>query len=138
MANGFFQHGVKHFALGDIVWKATGGDTPRTALIDTADYTVDLANHEFLTSVAAAAREETSGNMTLVDAAADGVVDASDIALVGTAGDQCEGILVYDFETGDSDSALLFWWDSAPGLPVTLGGDVDIVWPNTADRIARI
>jgi len=137
MANGPFQHGIKHFARGNITWLAAG-DTVRAALIDAADYTVDLATHEFLTSVAAAAREETSGNMTLVDAAVDGVLDANDVVLVGTAGDTCEGILLYDFETGDSDSALLFWWDTASGLPVTLGGDVTIAWSNGADKIARI
>lgn len=77
-------------------------------------------------------------NLTLIDAAVDGVVDASDAVLVGTAGDQCEAIIVYRFVTVDADSLPLFWWDSVTGMPVTLGGDVTIGWDNGADKIARI
>jgi hypothetical protein len=138
MANGPYQNGIMNFALGNVVWKAAGGSNIRTALVDTADYAVDLATHNFMDDVAAASREETSGNMTLVDAAVDGVVDASDVAFVGTAGDQCEGIIVYRFVTVDGDSLPLFWWDSVAGMPVTLGGDVTVSWDNGANKIAKI
>jgi len=139
MANCFYQFGLRGFARGSIPWLASGGATVRTALVDTADYAVDLVNHDFMDDVAAAAREETSGNMTLVDAAVDAVLDASDVTFVGTAGDTCEGILVYDFNTVDADSVPLFWWDSASGLPVTLGGDVTVQWGNTGGTLlARI
>ena len=138
MANGFYQYGMQAFARGEVVWKASGGSNIRTALVDTADYTVDLANHNFMDDVAVASREEASGNMTLVDAAVDGVVDASDVTLTSTTGDPCEGIIVYKFVTNDADSVPLFWWDSATGLPVTLGGDVSIVWDSGANKIAKI
>lgn len=129
---------MQAFSRGEVVWKASGGSNIRTALVDTADYTVDLVNHDFLNDVPSAAREEASGNMTLVDGALDGVVDASDVVFTGTTGDQCEGILVYKFVTGDADSVPLFWWDTASGLPVTLGGDVTVSWDNGSNRIARI
>lgn len=138
MANGLYQHGVKNFARGNVAWLASGGSAIRTALVDTADYTVDLAAHDFLDDIASAAREETSGNMTLVDAAADGIVDASDVTFVGTSGDTCEGLLVYRFVTNDADSLPLFWWDSVSGMPVTLGGDVTVSWDNGANKIAKI
>lgn len=138
MANGFFEPGMKRFAFGDIVWKASGGSTVAAYLIDGADYTVDLATHASLSDVAAGAREET-GNLTLVDAADNGVLDASDITFVGTAGDQCEGILVAKNSGVDATSYLLFWWDTASGLPVTLGGDVTVSWGNVAGTLlARI
>jgi hypothetical protein len=129
---------MKRIAFGELVWKATGGSNVRTALVDTADYTVNLTTHDFLDDVAAAAREETSGNMTLIDAADDGILDANDVAFVGTAGDQCEGILVYKFVTVDADSPLHFWWDSVTGMPVTLGGDVTVAWDNGANKLAKI
>jgi hypothetical protein len=56
---------MQAFARGEVVWKASGGSNIRTALVDTADYTVDLAAHDFMNDVAAGAREETSANMTL-------------------------------------------------------------------------
>lgn len=138
MANGFYEYGMRGFARGEIVWKASAGSNIRTALVDTADYTVDLAAHDFMNDVSAGAREETSANMTLIDAAADGIVDANDVTFTGTTGDQCEGILVYKFVTVDSDSVPLFWWDTASGLPVTLGGDVTVAWDNGTSKIARI
>lgn len=129
---------MRAFARGEVVWKAAGGSAIRTALIDTADDVLDLVADDFLDDIAAAAFEERSGNMTLVDAAVDGVVDASDVTLLGTAGDPCEGILVYKFGTNDADSVPLFWWDTAAGLPVTLGGDVTVVWDNGANKLAKI
>jgi hypothetical protein len=138
MANGFYQYGMQAFAQGAVVWKASGGSNVRTALVDTADYTVDLAAHNFMDDVAAGSREETSSNMTLIDAAVDGIVDANDVTFTGTSGDQCEGIIVYKFVTNDADSIPLFWWDSATGLPVTLGGDVTVAWDSGTNKIAKI
>jgi hypothetical protein len=139
MANGLYQHGVKHFALGDIVWKLTAGSDIRTALVDATDYTVDLATHEFRNATGLASGiEETSGAMTLVDAAVDGVVDASDVTMLTTAGDNCEGILMYRNVGTAATDLLLFWWDTAGGLPVTLGGDVTVSWDNGANKIAKI
>ena len=145
MANGFYQQGMKHFARGNIAWIADASPTSaendaiRTALVDAADYTVDLATHEFRDAAGLAAGiEETSGLMVLVDAAADGIVDASDVVFTGTTGDPCEGILVYQDEGSAAADRLLFWWDSASGLPVTLGGDVTVQWDNGANKIAKI
>jgi hypothetical protein len=129
---------MRAFARGGVVWLNSGGSAIRTALVDTADYTVDLAAHDFMDDVAAGSREETSGNMTLVDAAVDGIVDASDVTFTATSGDACEGIIVYKFDTNDAGSTPLFWWDSATGLPVTLGGDVTVVWDSGANKIAKI
>ena len=131
MANGLYQHGVKHFARGNILWLASGGTSIKAHLVDTADYAVDLANHEFRDAsglTAASGREEDSGAMTLVDAAVDGVCDANDVTFVGTSGDACEGILVAHDSGADATSRLIAWWDSASGLPVTLGGDVTVTW----------
>ena len=129
---------MKHFSWGDIVWKASGGSTIKTTLIDTADYTVNLTTHDAYDDIAAAAREETSGSMTLIDGADDGIVDANDVTFTGTTGDTCEGIVVWKDSGVESTSWLLFWWDSASGLPVTLGGDVTVAWDNGANKIAKI
>ena len=144
MANGFYQAGMKHFAFGDIVWKASGGSTIKAALMDSADYTVNLATDEFQNPAfgnppsATTGYEEVSGAFTLIDAAADGVVDANDITFTATSGDTCEGIVVFKDTGTATTSLLLFWWDTASGLPVTLGGDVTVSWDNGSNKIARI
>lgn len=144
MANGFYQHGMKHWARGNIAWIADASPTSgendafRITLVDTADYTVNLSSHEFRDTgtITAAAQEETSGLLVLTDAAADGVCDASDVTFVGTTGDTCEGILLYQDEGAAASDRLLLWWDTASGLPVTLGGDVTVQW--NASGIAQI
>lgn len=145
MANGFYMKGMKHFAQGDIVWKASGGSTIKVALIDTAEYTVDLVNHEFENPALGNPPSATTGfeevlpsGMTLIDAADDGVCDASDITFTATTGDQCEGIVVFKDTGTATTSPLLFWWDTASGLPVVLGGDVTVSWDNGSNKIARI
>ena len=139
MANGFYEHGMKHFARGNILWLAAAGSAIRTSLVDTADYTVALATHEFRDAAGLAAGiEETSADMTKIDAAADGIVDANDVTFTATTGDTCEGILVYQNVGTAATDRLLFWWDSASGLPVTLGGDVTVQWDNGANKIAKI
>jgi hypothetical protein len=140
MANGFYQAGMRHFAQGDIVWKAAGGSDIRTCLVDSADYTVDLVNHEYrnATGLAAGIEETMGSGMTLVDAANDGVCDASDVTFVATSGDTCEGILIYKNVGSAATDLLLFWWDAASGLPVVLGGDVTVSWDNGSNKIARI
>ena len=139
MANGFFAPGMKHWALGDIAWKAAGGSNIRCALVNTATYVVDLANHEYRNvDSLVAGSTAISANMTLIDAATDGVCDANDVTFVGTSGPQSAGIVVWK-ETGSSATdLLLFWWDTASGLPVTLGGDVTIAWDSGSNKIARI
>ena len=143
-ANGFYQRGMMHWAQGDIIWKAAGGSNIKVALIDSAEYIVDLTNHEFLNPAvgnppsASTGYEEVSGNLTLIDAATDGVCDANDITFIATAGDQCEGVLVFKDTGAPTTSPLLLWWDTASGLPVTLGGDVTVSWDNGANKICRI
>ena len=137
MADGWYQNGIKHFALGNVAWLTDASPTSaendafRVALVDTADYTVNLATHEFRDTgtITAAAQEQAFSGMTLIDAAVDGVCDANDVTFTGTAGDTCEGILVYSEQpTPPSNDLLVFWWDTAAGLPVTLGGDVTVQW----------
>jgi len=146
VADGWYEHGAKHFGLGNIVWvfdaSPTDGenDNIKCGLVDTADYTVNLSTHEFRDAAGLAAGiEETSGSMTLVSAAQNGVLDASDVTFTGTTGDTCEGILLWQQKGSAATDRLLLWWDTGAGLPVTLGGDVTVQWGNVAGTLlARI
>lgn len=135
---------MKHWARGSIVWLASGGSNIKCALIDTADYTVNLTTHEFYNPAfgnppaSGTGVEELSGNLTLIDAATNGVVDANDVTFTATSGDQCEGILLFKDTGTATTSPVLLWWDTASGLPVTLGGDVTVAWDSGANKIATI
>jgi hypothetical protein len=144
MANGFYLKGLMHYGKGEIIWKASGGSNIKVALMDTADYTVNLTTNEFQNPAlgnppaAGTGYEEVSGNLTLIDAADDFILDANDVTFTATSGDQCEGIVVFQDTGTPTTSPLLFWWDTASGLPVTLGGDVTVAWDNGANKIAKV
>lgn len=139
MANGFYQLTMQQWAEGDIHWAASGGDTFSVILGDAADYTVDLANHDFLNDVAAGAREEGPVNLASLATLTDGVIDAADITFTAAAGDPCEFLLIYKNTGTESTSNLCIYIDTATGLPVTLnGGDVTVQWDSGSNRIAKI
>lgn len=97
-------------------------DDIRAILVDTADYTYNAA-HDFLDDVAAASREEVSGNLAS-KTSTNGVADCADWTWSGTTGDQCEAIIVYKHTGTDSTSRLIAYIDNWTGLPVTLGTDI--------------
>jgi len=75
MANALYDKGRQGFLEGAIDWDT---DDIRLILIDVADYTVNLATHDNLDDVAAAAREEVSGSLA-GKTVTDGVADANDV-----------------------------------------------------------
>lgn len=127
MANGAFFEGMREFARGTVNWAASGGSDVRAILVDHADDTPAVATDDHLSDIAAGAREEITGALTLIDAADDGVLDLNDFVFTGAAGDPCESIVFYRHTGTESTSDLLFFFDTATGLPVTLnGGDVNV------------
>jgi len=137
MANALYDKGREAFAKGDINWKASGGDTIKVILVDTNDYTVDLANHDHLDDVPTAARVATA-TMTLLDPT-NGICDANDVTFTSVTGDQCEAIIIYKDTGNASTSPLIAYIDTATGLPVTPnGGDIGITWDNGSNKIFKL
>lgn len=123
----FYDKGLEKFATAGINWATAD---IKAVLIDVADYTVDLANDEFLDDIPSAARVAISPNMSGKTYAA-GVCDAtSPYAFATVTGDPCEAI-AYFKDTGDAaTSPLISYHDSAvTGLPVVPnGGDVNVIF----------
>jgi len=135
MANGIYDKGRKKFLDADIDWSA---DTIKVVLVDAADYTVDLATHEFLSDVAAAARVATSGALSGKDSTA-GVADAADVVLASVSGDQSEALIIYKDTGAEGTSPLIAYIDTVTGLPVTPNGaDITITWDNGANKIFKL
>ncbi len=130
MANSWYDKGVEYFAAP---WTA---QNIKAVLVDTALYTIDLATHQFLSSIAIGARVATSGNFASKTLAA-GVLDAADITFPAVTGAQCGLVVVYRDSGSAATSELLFAIDTATNLPVTPnGGDITISWDNGANKIA--
>jgi hypothetical protein len=132
MANALYKKGKQKFLDADIDWSA---DNIKIVLVDAADYTVDITNHEFLSDVAAGARVATSGNLASKTSTA-GTADAADVTLTAVTGDPSEALIIYKDTGVAATSPLIAYIDTATGLPVTPnGGDITVTWDNGTDKI---
>lgn len=135
MANALYDHGREAFLKGEISWSS---DNIKVVLVDTADYTVDINAHQYLSSVASEGRVATSGNLSGKTTTA-GVADAGDVTFSAVTGDPCEALVIYK-DTGDAaTSPLIAYIDTATGLPVTPnGGDISIVFDSGSNKVFRL
>lgn len=102
-------------------------DTIKVVLVDSADYTIDLTNHDALDDIPVAARVATGtlASKTITN----GVFDAADLTLPTVSGDSCEYVILYMDSGTEATSWLIFAMDTATGLPLTPTGDnVIISW----------
>jgi len=135
MANALFDKGREGFLAGDIDWEA---DVIKAVLIDTADYTVNLAAHQFLSDIPLAARVATSEPLT-GKTVANGVADAGDLTFAAVNGDSVEGLVLYQDTGVEGTSRLITYIDTATGLPVTPnGGDINVVWDSGVNKIFKL
>jgi hypothetical protein len=138
MANALYAKGRQGFLDGSIDWDT---DDIRVVLVDGADYTVNLATHQFLSSVPAIARVAVSGSLT-GKTATDGVADAADITFTSVTGDPSEALVIYKHTGSDATARLIAYIDTVAGpaaLSVTPdGGNITVAWDNAADRIFKL
>lgn len=125
MASALYDKGRQRFLEGSIAWLT---DNIKVVLVDAADYTVNLATHEFLSDIPALARVATSTNLTGKTSAA-GVADAADVTFTAVTGDPSEVLVIYKDTGTETTSPLIAYIDTATGLPVTPnGGDITVTW----------
>ena len=126
MANAFYEAGSRAFLKGEIDLL---NDTIKVQLVDTADYTLDLVNHDFYDDITAAGRVGTATAVTTPTVTGAGVFDADDVTLVTVTGDQAELLIIFKDTGVEATSPLIAAFDTATGLPVTPGGgNIPITW----------
>lgn len=136
MATGLYDKGREGFAKAAINWES---DDVRIIFCDTADYTVDLAAHDFLDDVAGASRVATSAASLANKTATNGVCDADDITINTVSGDQFEAIIIYKHTGTEGTSRLIAFIDNYTGLPCTPnGGNITVQWPSDSNKIFKL
>lgn len=136
MANARYDKASQKLAEAELNWTS---DTIKAILIDTASYTVNLATHEFLSDIAGGAIVGSA--VTLASKTNTlGVLDAADISFTGlSAAPTIEAIVIYKDTGSSATSPLLFYIDTATGLPTASGAtQVDVAWDNGSNKIAKI
>lgn len=141
-ANNFYDLGAEGFLDGTIQMVTP---TIKIDLVDSADYTPNLATDKFRSSVASVGRVASSGALASKTVTA-GVFDAADVTLTAVSGDPSEAIVIYQSsavgggaDVADTAQRLIAYIDTATGLPITPnGGDITVIWDNTANRIFKL
>ena len=132
MASGLYAATKKLMLDGDIDLLT---DNIKVCLVDTDDYTVDLATHDFLDDVAGAAIVATSGNFASKTTTG-GVLDAADITFSSVTGDKCAALIIYKDSGAAATSPLIAYIDSGTNLPIIPnGGDIIVTWSSGANKI---
>lgn len=135
MANALYDKARESFLKGEIAW---GNDNIKAILVDSANYTPNLASDQFVSSIAAGAKTATSGNFSGKTTTA-GVADAGDITFLAVTGAQSEALVIFQDTGTASTSRLIAYIDTATGLPVTPnGGDITVSWDNGAYKIFKL
>lgn len=134
MANALYAKAKEAFLSGLIDLTT---DTIKATLLDSADYTPDLAAHDFIDDVPAGARVAT---VTLSGkSVTGGVFDAADVTASAVTGDQCEYIIIWQDTGTESTSRLIAIIDTATGLPITPNGaDIVLQWSNDTAHIFQL
>ncbi len=135
MANALYDTGREGFLDGSIDFDT---DNIKVVAVDTAQYTVAITTHRFLSDIPVGARVATSSNLT-GKTVAGGVADASDITINSVSGPTVEAVVIYKDTGTATTSRLIAYIDTATGLPLTPNGsNVTIGWDNNINRIFRI
>lgn len=138
MANGVYDAGIHAFMRGDIIWKAGSSQTFKAVIVDTASYSVNFATHVALSDISVGMRVATT-TVTPADPAGRSL-DATDLLFPTVAGTiTAEALAIYKDTGVASTSTLLFYIDTAVGLPITTNGtDIVVQWDNTTPHIWRV
>lgn len=131
MSNQVYNLAREKFARAQLNWET---DTIKAVLVDSGAYSFSQS-HEFLSSVAVAARISTAVALSGKSAAL-GACDANDVTFPAVSGASIEAIVIYKEGANDAASPLICYIDTATGLPITPNtGDIICNWDNGANKI---
>lgn len=131
MANTLYTKAKEKILSGEIDFVT---DTIKVSLVKNT-YPQNLTTDEFYTDISAYV---LSTNQTLTaKSVAGGVLDGGDVTYSAvTAGDTCEGVVLWKDTGSAATSSLLLYIDTIGGFPLaTNGGDITVAWSDAPYKI---
>ena len=116
--------------------------TIKAMFVDHADDTPSTSGDNFIDDILSAARIPAIASCPAlatdtVGSVGVGVYDADNTVFTALSGDPAESLIIFRDSGTESTSALIAFWDTATGLPLTPnGGDVTVAW--NASGIFRV
>lgn len=134
MASGLYENGVKALMGGDI---DLINSTIAAVLVDSTEYTVDLANDVDISDVGedAILKEATLTGKTL-----DGTTFRADsVTFASVTADNADAVVLFLDATTDAGTILIAYLDNAPEFPAAPSAeDVIINWDSGANGIFKL
>jgi hypothetical protein len=112
----------------------------KVLIIDSSEYSASQNSDQYVSDIPVAAIKHRSTALQTKSITL-GVFDADDILIPEYSGDAFDAMVIYQDNSNDSLSRLLFHIDNAVGLPFTGSistSPVTIVWDNSGTRIISI
>lgn len=135
MANALYDKGRESFLKGEISWNS---NDIKAVLVDTGAYTLDIANHQFLSDIPGGARIATSPNLSTKTTTA-GVADCADIVVSLVTGATVEAVVFYQDTGVAGTSRLIGYVDTGLGLPFTPNGaNITLTIDNGANKLFKL
>jgi len=135
MANALYDKGRESFLKGEISWNS---NDIKAVLVDTGAYTLDIANHQFLSDIPGGARVATSANLAAKTTTA-GVADCDDIVVALVTGATVEAVVFYQDTGVAGTSRLIGYVDTGLGLPFTPNGaNITLTIDNGVNKLFKL
>ena len=135
MSNQLYPKFKESLLGGDI---SLDTDAIKAVLIDSASYTPNFTTDQYLSSIPVGARISTSANLT-AKTITDGIFDAGNVTFSSVTGNQSEVVVLYKDTGVEGTSNLIYYCDTATGLPVTPNGtDIIVQWDDGTNKIFKL
>ena len=135
MSNQLYPKFKESLLGGDI---SLDTDAIKAVLIDSASYTPNFTTDQYLSSIPVGARIATSANLT-AKTITDGIFDAGNVTFSSVTGNQSEVVVLYKDTGTEGTSNLIYYCDTATGLPVTPNGtDIIVQWDDRTNKIFKL
>lgn len=134
MPNSLYNYARQSYLTATLDWLTI---TAKVVLIDTAHYSFN-ATHQFYSSVSGSAI--VAGPVAITTpVAVDGAAGGDNVTFSGVSGATVRAIIGFEDTGTAGTSRLIFYIDTATGLPITPnGGDIILQWDTGVNLIFRV
>jgi len=137
MANFVYKKAKEALLNGDIDFLS---NQFKILLVDASAYTPNENSHEFVSDIPVNAIVKRSEALSSISTSS-GILDAQDLLVSAFDGTAFDSIILYQYNSNDTQARLFFYIDTAQGLPFDGSNSIEsvtIIWDNGSSKILSL
>ena len=137
MANFVYKKAKEALLNGDIDFLS---NQFKIMLVDASAYTPNENSHEFVSDIPVNAIVKRSEALSSISTSS-GILDAQDLLVSAFDGTAFDSIILYQYNSNDTQARLFFYIDTAQGLPFDGSNSIEsvtIIWDNGSSKILSL